>query len=54
MVGRERVLHMLAAHRSEFQTVGLRELSIFGSLTRGEATAASHIDVLVDYEAGLR
>ena len=54
MVDRERGLHMLAAHRSEFQTVGLRELSIFGSLTRGEPTAASHIDVLVDYEAGLR
>jgi len=54
MVDRARVLQILAAHRSEFQTMGVRELSIFGSLARGEATEASDIDVLVDYEAGTR
>jgi predicted nucleotidyltransferase len=52
MVDRERVLRILAAHRLEFQAMGVRELSIFGSLARGEATEASDVDVLVDYEPG--
>lgn len=32
--------------------MGVRELSIFGSLARGDATEASDVDVLVDYEPG--
>jgi len=52
MVDRERVLHILAAHRPEFQAMRVRELSIFGSLARGEATEASDVDVLIDDEPG--
>jgi predicted nucleotidyltransferase len=52
MIDREHVLRILAAHRAEFRTMGVRELSIFGSLARGEATEASDVDVLVDYEPG--
>jgi hypothetical protein len=52
MVSREHVLRILAAHRAEFQEMGVRELSIFGSLVRGDATEASDVDVLVDYEPG--
>ncbi len=29
---------------------GVRELAVFGSVARGEATAASDIDVLVDFD----
>lgn len=29
---------------------GVRELAVFGSVARGEATAASDLDVLVDFE----
>jgi predicted nucleotidyltransferase len=52
MVDREQVLQILAAHLAEFRTMGVREISIFGSLARGEATEASDVDVLVDYEPG--
>ena len=34
--------------------MGVRELSIFGSLARGDAIEASDVDVLVDYEPGTR
>lgn len=54
MVDRDHVLGILAAHQAEFQDMGVRELSIFGSLARGDATEASDIDVLVDYEPGTR
>lgn len=51
---REDVLRILAAHREEFTAMGVRDLAIFGSVARGEATARSDIDILVDYEPGAR
>ena len=33
--------------------MGVQELSVFGSVARGEATAASDVDVLVDFEPQL-
>ena len=51
-VDRERVLEILAAHRDEFQAMGVKELSIFGSLARDEATEVSDIDILVEYQSG--
>ena len=50
LVDREHVLEVLAAHRDEFKDMGVRHLFLFGSLARGEATEASDIDVLVEYE----
>ena len=49
-VDREHALNTLAAHRDEFRTWGVRHLFLFGSLARGEATSASDVDVLVEYE----
>jgi predicted nucleotidyltransferase len=42
-----RVAELLPAVRARFE---VRELAIFGSVARGEATEASDIDVLVDFE----
>ena len=53
-VDRERVLEVLAAHRDEFRRMGVRHVFLFGSLARGEATEASHVDVLVEYEPGTK
>lgn len=50
MVDRDEVLHILAEHRDEFRDMGVRQLSVFGSVARGEATAASDVDVLVEFE----
>ncbi len=50
-MGREevfaRLLGLLPEARRRF---GVRDLSVFGSVARGEATAASDVDVLVDFE----
>src|SRR5665648_282455 len=51
---RDDALRILAAHREEFATMGVRELAIFGSVARDEASDGSDIDVLVDYEPGTR
>jgi uncharacterized protein len=50
MVDLEEVLHIVAEHRDEFRAMGVRELSVFGSVARGESTEASDVDVLVDFE----
>jgi uncharacterized protein len=48
-VDRERVLEALRAKREEIERVyGLRMVGIVGSVARGEATAESDIDVIVD------
>ena len=51
---RDDALRILAAHREELTTMGVRELSIFGSVARDEAGDGSDVDVLVDYEPGIR
>ena len=53
-MGRDEVLSILAAHREEFEAMGVRELSIFGSVARDEARDGSDVDVLVEYLPGTR
>ncbi len=53
-VRRDDALRILAAHRDEFDAMGVRELALFGSVARDEAADDSDVDVLVDYRAGTR
>jgi uncharacterized protein len=45
----QEALTILARHREELQAAGVKSLAVFGSLSRGEATAASDIDLLVEF-----
>ena len=40
----------LATHRDLLRRFGVRELRLFGSAVRGEAVAASDLDLLVEYD----
>jgi uncharacterized protein len=44
------VLRTLRAHEGELRNLGVSHAAVFGSVARGEATAASDIDVLVDLD----
>jgi predicted nucleotidyltransferase len=44
------VLRTLRAHESELRQLGVSHAAVFGSVARGEATAGSDIDVLVDLD----
>jgi predicted nucleotidyltransferase len=44
------VLRTLAEHRDELRRLGVKTLSVFGSVARDEATAGSDIDVLVEFD----
>ena len=44
----------LTLHKAElFRKYHLKELGIFGSVSRGETTSDSDIDILIDYEGSM-
>ncbi len=46
---RDEVLRVLAASREELGSLGVRSLSIFGSVARDEAQPGSDVDMLVEF-----
>jgi predicted nucleotidyltransferase len=49
-VTREEVQHRLSAERRALAELGIRSVDVFGSVARGEATPASDVDLLVDFD----
>ena len=49
---RDEALRILAANRERLKEFSVKSLAIFGSVARDEATDASDIDVLVEFEEG--
>lgn len=47
---RDEVLRRIRAERPELTRLGVRSLALFGSAARDEATPASDIDLLVEFE----
>lgn len=47
---RRSILKTLADHREEVRQLGVRSLGLFGSVARGEATARSDLDFLVEFD----
>ena len=49
---RDQAIATLRAHQAELRAAGVESLSIFGSVARGDATAASDIEVIVRLAPG--
>ena len=49
----ERVIETLRAHEKELRQAGLRSISLFGSLARGDDRPDSDIDILVDLDPAI-
>jgi predicted nucleotidyltransferase len=47
---RDEVLQLLARNRDRIQSFGVRSLALFGSAVRNEATEASDLDFLVEFD----
>jgi predicted nucleotidyltransferase len=41
---------LLKSHQADLRQRGVKSLAVFGSLVRGEATPASDIDMLVEFD----
>ena len=46
---REEIIEILSTHREGISAFGVKALYLFGSLARGDATAKSDVDLLVDF-----
>jgi predicted nucleotidyltransferase len=49
---RERVLKILSENRQALRDRSVKSLAIFGSVARDEATDASDVDLLVEFDPG--
>ena len=49
-MGRDDVLSVLAAHRSDMENFGVQSLRLFGSVAREEASTDSDVDLLVSFQ----
>ncbi len=47
---RNYIMSALHEHRREIQRLGVRSLSLFGSCSRGEETADSDLDFVVEFD----
>src|ERR1700738_1057946 len=50
----ERVIAALRAHEKELRQAGLRSLSLFGSVARGESEMDSDIDLAAEFDPAAR
>ncbi len=50
MLGAEQILELVRTNRADLRRLGVRRLGLFGSAARGEATEASDLDFLVEFE----
>lgn len=46
----ERVIATLRAHEPELRAAGIRRLSLFGSVARGDAVAESDVDLVAEFD----
>jgi len=47
---RAQALEILARHREELRSLGVRSLSVFGSVARDEAATGSDVDLLIEFD----
>jgi predicted nucleotidyltransferase len=50
----EQVIATLRAHEAELRAAGIRALSLFGSVARGEAAQDSDIDLVAEFDPAAR
>jgi predicted nucleotidyltransferase len=50
----ERVIATLRAHEAELRRAGIRHLSLFGSVARGDAAADSDVDLAAELDPDAR
>jgi predicted nucleotidyltransferase len=51
---RDQLAQVLADNREQLREFAVKSLSVFGSTARGEATDASDVDLLVEFDDGAR
>jgi predicted nucleotidyltransferase len=50
MTNKEYILATIKNHKSELAKFGIKDIGLFGSYVRGEQSAISDIDILIDFD----
>lgn len=50
MSRKETILNLLSSHAEALHRMGVATIGLFGSVVRGEDTASSDVDILVEFE----
>jgi hypothetical protein len=50
----QHIIEILRSHQKELQAAGIAHLRVFGSVARGQASSASDIDLLADFDQSKR
>ena len=50
----ERVIAALRTHEAELRSAGIRRLSLFGSVARGDGEAANDVDLAAEFDPNAR
>jgi predicted nucleotidyltransferase len=53
-MNRDEVIAVLKAHQPELMAIGILHAGLFGSVARGEQTAESDIDIMIDIDPTVR
>jgi predicted nucleotidyltransferase len=54
VISADEVIATLRAHEAELRAAGIRRLSLFGSVARGDAEADSDVDLAVEFDPAAR
>ncbi|KKT74357.1 MAG: polymerase beta domain protein region protein [Candidatus Nomurabacteria bacterium GW2011_GWA1_46_11] len=51
---RQQILNLITSNKQAFSKFGASKIGLFGSFVRGEQTAESDVDLLVEFKPGLK
>ncbi len=51
---KNQIIRILTQYREELKNFGVKSLSLFGSVVRGEETSESDVDILVEFDPAYR
>lgn len=51
---KNQILHIIQSRKSTIQKLGAERLGLFGSFARGEQTETSDIDIVVEFQSGMK
>lgn len=50
---KNKIIHLLKAHKDEIKKFGVKKIGLFGSFSRGDGSKNSDIDIVVEFEEGM-
>lgn len=53
-MNKDEVIRKLREHEAELKAAGIVRLAVFGSVARGDNSAASDVDLLADFDKSMR